>query len=383
MTSEAVPALRRWLIRHRSEMVHAIRITAASASAYALVWVLGLSGGLWAVITAIIVTQSSLGGSLKVASDQLVGSMFGAIYATAIAVLISPGDQLTSTIALIAALAPLSILAAFFPGFRIAPITGAIMLLGGAGSDMGPLSYAVHRILAVGLGCGVGILISMLVVPARASRSVLEITGQVADLLAQELGALAAGNTGQVDIASLAARSRISLIHLGTSVEEAARERRSGLTDLPDGEPLLRIMRRLRHDVSMLRRAAREAGREIVPEQAAKPWLCAIEAGVATLRETDAVLSGRGSYAGSGDMAQAVRDYRIALYDTRRAGPTHSFSTAALGRLFGIGFALDQFRRDLDDLIEVSRKFAASRHRHEEALSRTVPEESARQAGLP
>src|SRR5690625_6592728 len=66
------------------------RMTMAAVTAYALVYVLGLREGLWAVITAVIVAQSSVGGSLKVAFEQLVGSLFGAIYATGLMLLIAP-----------------------------------------------------------------------------------------------------------------------------------------------------------------------------------------------------------------------------------------------------------------------------------------------------
>src|SRR3546814_20189793 len=85
---------------------------------------------LWAVITAIVVTQSSIGGSLKAAFDQFAGSLFGAVHATTIALAISPGDPVTSAVALVLALAPPSILAAFSAGFRIEPITAAIMQTG-------------------------------------------------------------------------------------------------------------------------------------------------------------------------------------------------------------------------------------------------------------
>src|SRR5688500_17830291 len=101
MTNAIVPAARRWPTRYRREMVHAVRMTAASITAYLLVYPLGLSEGLWAVITAIIVTQSSIGGSLKVAFDQFVGSLFGAAYATGVALAISPDDPVTSVLALV------------------------------------------------------------------------------------------------------------------------------------------------------------------------------------------------------------------------------------------------------------------------------------------
>src|SRR4051794_10349343 len=128
----------RWLTRHRPEMVHAVRLTTAGIAAFTLFRALGMPHALWAVITALLVTQSSVGGSLKAALDQLVRSLFGAAYGVLVALVISPNDPLSSAAALVAALTPLSMLAAFSAGFRIAPITAAIVLLGDVGSNMGP-----------------------------------------------------------------------------------------------------------------------------------------------------------------------------------------------------------------------------------------------------
>jgi uncharacterized membrane protein YccC len=314
------------------------------------------------------VTQSSVGGSLKAALDQLVGSLFGAAYGTAVALVVSPDDPLSSAAALVAALAPLSILAAFSAGFRIAPVTAAIVLLGDVGSDLGLLGFAAIRILDVGLGCGVGLLVSVLVVPARASRSVLETAVRMANLMAEQLEVLASrSDTGRVDLGPLAARTRESLNQLGTSVEEAARERRSGLSDVPDGTPLLRTMTRLRHDIGMLRRAAREAGQDAVLAHVAEPWSCAAEAGAATLRRVGQVLSGRQVPEDRKALAQAVRGYRVAVDGMRREGMTGAIPTAAIGRLFGIGFALEQLRWDLDDLTVRSREISAWPDRSVEA----------------
>ena len=60
-------------------------------------------------------------------------------------------------------------------GFRVAPITAIIVLLGTAGATLGPVGFAVDRVLEVGLGCAVGLLASVLIVrpepPARCSTS--------------------------------------------------------------------------------------------------------------------------------------------------------------------------------------------------------------------
>jgi hypothetical protein len=159
-------------------------------------------------------------------------------------------------------------------------------------------------------------------------------------------------------------------MRLEALVEEAARERRTWLTDVPDAEPLLRTLRRLRHDVGMPRRAAREGGSDVLDEHTARPWLRAIEAGAAPLRRIGHVLSGQDATGDLKSLTEAVRAYRMSLDEMRRAGLTHSLSTAALGRLFGIGFALDQFRRDLEDLVERCREIAATRRKREGASVR-------------
>ena len=133
----------------------------------------------WAVITALIVTQSNVGGSLKAALDRFTGSLLGAVYGGAVAFMIPHADGLTRAVALVVAVAPLSFMAAYSAGFRIAPITAIIVLLSATGSTLGPLGFATDRILEVGLGCAIGLLVSVLVVPARASRSVLETAAEV------------------------------------------------------------------------------------------------------------------------------------------------------------------------------------------------------------
>ena len=251
----------RWLSRNRSKLVQALRMTASSLATFAFAEALGLPQGFWAVITALIVTQSNVGGSLKAALDRFAGSLLGAVYGSAVAFAIPHDGGLTRAVALVVAVAPLSFMAAYSAGSRVAPITAIIVLLSASGAALGPLGFATDRVLEVGLGCAVGLLVSVLVVPARASRSVLETASEVTRLLAEQLEAMAVpGDQAQANLSALAVRTRKSLNRLETLVGEAARERRSRLTDMPDPEPLLRTLMRLRHDVVMLRRAVGEPG---------------------------------------------------------------------------------------------------------------------------
>src|SRR4051794_1651444 len=84
---------------------------------------LALPQGFWAVITALIVTQSNVGGSLKAALDRFIGSVFGAVYGSAVAFAIPHEHGFLRAATLVVAVAPLSFLATLSAGFRIAPIT--------------------------------------------------------------------------------------------------------------------------------------------------------------------------------------------------------------------------------------------------------------------
>jgi len=351
-----------WLSRHRSKLVQALRMTVSSLATFALAEALGLPQEFWAVITALIVTQSNVGGSLKAALDRFTGSLLGAVYGGGVAFMIPHADGLTRAVALIVAVAPLSFMAAYSAGFRIAPITAIIVLLSATGSTLGPLGFAMDRIVEVGLGCAIGLLVSVLVVPARASRSVLDTAAEVTRLLAEQMEAMAVlDDQAQANLSALAVRTRKSLNRLETLVGEAARERRSRLTDMSDPEPLLRTLMRLRHDVVMVRRAVGERELEVLREHPAQTWSSVAGTGAAILRKLADALSARRPPERSDAMADAIGEYRVAIDEMRRSQRTRHLPTDTLWRLFGAGFALEQFRRDLDDLVERVGDFSAHR----------------------
>lgn len=354
----------RGLSRHRPKLVLALRMTASSLAAFALAIALGLPQGFWAVITALVVTESSVGNSLKAAFDRFAGSVFGALYGSAIALAIPYVGGLSRAAALAIAVAPLSVVAAFSAGFRVAPITAIILLFSVTSPDLGPLDFAVSRVLEVGLGCAVGLVVSLLVVPDRASRLVRDAAAQVAQLLAEQLEALALpGEQARRDLGCLAVKARLGLNKLEVLVGEAARERRSRLTDVPDPDPLFRSLVRLRHDLVMLRRFVRGPWHDAVRDHLAQPWSRAARTGAALLGTLGQALDGQHAPVRFGAMDEAIGAYRAAVDEVRRRGLTYPLPTDTVGRLFGIGFALEQFRQDLDDLAERTRELSTRRER--------------------
>jgi uncharacterized membrane protein YccC len=347
-------SLRGRISRHRPKAVQALRMTLSGLGALALASALDLAQGFWAVITALIVSQSSVGGSLKAAWERFLGSVFGAVYGGAVALAIPHAGGWSRAIALIAAVAPLSVIAAFSAGFRIAPITAIIVLLTPTGAALGPVGFAADRVLEIGLGCAVGLLISILIVPARASQTVLETSARIARLLADQFEALAASDQdAQADLADLAMRVRKGLNQLEALLGEAARERLVHLTATRDPEALFRGLMRLRHDLVMLRRAAHESDAE---ERLAPAWARAARAAAAALTDIAEALPRRRAPRPSTDLAEAVAAYQAAIDDMRQRGLTRSLSTDAVGRIFGLAFALDQLRRDVEEFAAAARE---------------------------
>ena len=62
---------------------HATRMTVAAILAFAAAWAFALPEGYWAVISAIVFMQSSLGGTLGAGLDRLVATVAGAMVGAA------------------------------------------------------------------------------------------------------------------------------------------------------------------------------------------------------------------------------------------------------------------------------------------------------------
>ena len=204
--------------------------------------------GLWAVLTAVVVTQMSLGGSLHATTQYVLGTIGGAIYAAAIGVLIPHTTALALAGVLALTIAPLAFAAAVNPSFRSAPFTAAIVLLIGGQLGEGPVESALYRFLEVALGGGVAVVVSLLVLPERAHRLGLDTAAGILDLLARLLLKLLAGFTQKLDVAGttrMQQEAGRALAAFQAIAAEAKSERTINLVAEPDPAPLARILLRL------------------------------------------------------------------------------------------------------------------------------------------
>src|SRR6266436_4173289 len=114
--------VRTWLRQHRVPLGLSFRMTIAALLSLALAQSLKLPLPLWAVLTAVIVTQMSVGRSLKATFDYLAGTLGGAAYGGAITALIPHSNEIALLAVLAICVAPLALIAAINPSLSVAPI---------------------------------------------------------------------------------------------------------------------------------------------------------------------------------------------------------------------------------------------------------------------
>src|SRR5471032_1510795 len=247
-----------WLKPRKVELGLGVRVTVAAMGALAIALAFGLKLPLWAVLTSIIVTQMSVGRSLKATRDYLVGTLGGAIYGGAVAVLIPHSGEGTLLVVLVLAVAPLAFIAAINPSLNVATVTAIIVLLLPMMNHGTPLDSAIDRVLEVTVGAVTGLLVSFFVLPSRAHSLIRVNAARMLDLIAAVLSELLAGLTrGRDNDALHALQDGIgaAMAGLNATGAEAERERAAHLSSGPDTGPLLRTVLRLRHDLVIIGRA--------------------------------------------------------------------------------------------------------------------------------
>jgi uncharacterized membrane protein YccC len=339
-----------WVSRHRVEFRLSLRMSAAGLLTYAVGSVLGLSQIYWAVLTAVIVMQASIGGSLKASLDRFVGTIGGAAWGVVVAVSVPHQGPVATGAALGLTLVPLSVLVAFKPGYRVATATGAMVLLARFG-EIGVVEAGLNRVFEIGLGSVIALAVALLVTPARA-HGLLGGAGRDALARMSELAGTLLGDLATpVDTATAVGfhdRIRAAIERAAIAADEAARERRSLVTEAPDPMPLVRCLRRLSHDFVIVARARSVALAPAAAERLTGP---AGEMAAALSQ----YLSGIGAALAAETLppptiAAAFDTFQQAIADLRRDGITRALSGEEVERVFGLSFALDQIRSNLDDL---------------------------------
>jgi uncharacterized membrane protein YccC len=328
-------------------------------AAFAIGHLMGLRQSYWAVLTAIIVMQGTVGGAIKAIGDRLAGSLAGAVWGVIIALAVPHGDTARLALALALAIGPLAVATAFNPGWRVAPVTAIILLLTPSGQTLGPVAAALNRMLEVGVGSIVAAAVALALAPSRATANLASAAAQALEAMAELTVAVMAGLADERPsdaLEGLHARIRASLAATEAAAAEVHRERFVSLAAAFDPAPLSRTLRRIYHDLIMIYRAT---GEPLAAADELAPPAQAFAAATAELMGgVGAALTAR-QPPPSAEAEKAARARLIrAMAALRTAGATRALPGEAVARFFGLAFALEQLGANLDDLIARAEELA-------------------------
>ena len=343
---------RGWAGANAAALRLCFRMTVAGLLAYALAELFTLSRGYWAVFSAIIIMQASVGGSVKATIDRVTGTIGGAVAGGAVGYIVPHQSVLSLGVALVIALVPLTLVAALWPNYRIAPLTAVIVLLTPGAQQLGPVDSAFYRIVEITLGSFVGVGVSLVLLPARAHGLVISAAARALGLLADLLGdwlAVLAGGRDRTRITQLQDDIRAGIARLEIVASEAHQERRTYLTHEFDPDPLVRAVFRLRNDVVMIGRAAAEPLPEPIVARLREPLEQISQAAQHFLRACADALRERKSPPALDVVEQALAKFIATIGELRREGAARALPAEGVARLFALGFALEQLGHNFKD----------------------------------
>jgi uncharacterized membrane protein YccC len=351
------------------ELELSLRVTISAGVTLALSYLLGLRIPLWAVLTAVVLTQLSLGRSLRATTDYFIGTIGAAVYAGVVGTLIpsAPGaSEIALSTGLALVVAPATLLAALNPRFSAAPFTAVLVYLAPTVIHASPIESTLERLLEVAVGGCVGLAVSVLVLPARAHDLTIAAAAHTLDLMARLQPSLFGKFSQPLDeapILHLHDRIGNALARLEATTLEAQHERMVRLTAEPDQGPLVRTLLRLRHDLVMIWRAALEP----VPEPfRARLGPCLTRIGAATagyLNACASALLARRAPPPMDAVTAALDGYTSEMAALRLQGFTRDLPAHAVEHIFALGFALDQLRNHFTDLARSATELSSSGRR--------------------
>ncbi len=331
----------------------ALRVMAGAGAAFVLYTAFNLPQGFWAVFTVIIVIQGSIGGTVSVAVDRMIGTLLGAVVGGAAAAL-RPQTPEALGAALVIGVGVTSLAAAIRPNLKVAPVTTAIMLLSTSGG-LPPIEAAAFRVLEIAVGSVIGVLATVLVFPAPSRQQARALAAQALEAIAGMLDrcadALERGGGEDLREALQSENDRLRGLLAGVeqAQKEAEQERTARLATPGDPPAVLRGVWRARNAMIAVARACSGEQPQAARALVAPPGAALIRAEAVRARACARALLSGGKVE-RGDLADADAAFLEAVDALRRETWGQALSFDQVGAVLGLGFAADGLRRDLDDL---------------------------------
>jgi uncharacterized membrane protein YccC len=362
MTLTSRNRLRALFRAYRAQLRFCVRMTLAGLVTFALAQMLALPlHGLWAVLTAIVVTQASAGGSMRATAEYMIGTLGGAVYAAIIGLLIPHTTPISQAGVLILAVAPLAFVAALNPSFRVAPFSAVLVLLISGQLGEGPIGSALTRFAEVALGGAVAVAVSLVVFPERAHRLGVKAAVRILQELGRYVPQLLTAFTHSLDPDENRRRQDAigrGLAEFQAIVDEVKHEPFSRFVAEPDPAPLSRTLLRLRHDLVLIGRAAGSPLPEAVVQRLGPLLLRLGTAASDFLHQCATALSLRRPPPSLETVEAALHAYTAEVNALRSEGITRALATDEAERLFALGFALEELHGNFCDLDRCVKDYA-------------------------
>lgn len=345
--------------RTQGQLRHGFRVAVSVAVAFGIAsWGLHLPQGYWAVISALLVMQTSIGGTLGASRDRLIGTLLGAVVG-GVAAYVRPETMWGEALALVLCAGSLTVVASRWPSLKVAPVTSVIMIVGNA-VHASSLEAARDRVIEITLGSLIGVVAAILIFPAPARQAVgNRVAGTLGDL-ARLLGLLAQrlDNPAGESESTLAVHDKIraDLTAVETAVSEVAHESTVRLNLKPVSSAIPRTLWRLRNDTVMIGRATDHAWRGALAERLHPPAVALLRAQSRTLADyARAMLDGRTIE--KPNLGAQAAAYRKAVEALDKSELPEGRRFEAMGQVFGLAYAFEAFNQNLDDLAQRLREF--------------------------
>ncbi|KXV58886.1 hypothetical protein AD948_10165 [Acetobacter senegalensis] len=234
-----------------------IRLLVSVGLSGLVAWLTNLQEPGWALITSVIVTQSSITETLSSGRYQMVGTLIGAAVSILPITLLMFHWPLWQSFAV--AFVPLAVLASWRPNTRMAVVTLMIATLFPTQDD--PYLRPVERVLSILIGVGVSMLVSYVVLHEQARRDAFRNAAATVRKIVDILDHARNRDIDWLGIQDLNDEGAAALRKVQAAVEEARRER---WRPLEQRDPMLaalpKALRQLQMDTLVVARAILRAG---------------------------------------------------------------------------------------------------------------------------
>lgn len=178
---------------------HGLKTGLATALAYGVTQVLGMTMWQWAVVSALVAMQVTVADAIQAGLNRVMGTALGAALGIALLYVV-PQNSLWLGVAIFAGTALYSSMSEYSPRYTMAALTVVVVLLAGVGHE-DKMAVGIARMLEISLGVGCAILVSVILWPVRMA------DGLRRDLAAQYVQCSVALNT--LVVAFLARQSSV------------------------------------------------------------------------------------------------------------------------------------------------------------------------------